>query len=132
MIAALTTEGIATYKTVDGGVKTRHFLSFVKYQLAPLLRPGDVVCWDNINMHKNKAVLKAVTDTGATVLQLPRYSPDLNPIEAAWAKAKALIRKAMPFTVDALKKAMRAALRLIRPDDARGWIRYCGYALPDF
>ena len=132
MIAALTTEGIATYKTVDGGVKTTHFKRFVIKQLIPLLRPGDIVCWDNINMHKNKGIVKAITNAGATVLQLPRYSPDLNPIEAAWAKVKSLIRKAVPTSLQELKRAMRASLRRIRIQDARGWIQYCGYTLPRF
>ena len=130
MIGALTLDGIATYMTVEGGVKGKDFRRFVKQRLAPRLRPGDLVCLDNINMHKSNAIREAIESTGASLLCLPRYSPDLNPIEAAWAKVKAIIRKAIPATVLELKKVMRSAFRKISSSDARGWVKYCGYSLP--
>ena len=130
MIGALTLDGIATYMTVDGGVKGKTFQRFVKQRLVPRLRPGDLVCWDNINMHKSKVVRAVIEETGASVVFLPRYSPDLNPIEAAWAKIKTIVRKAMPTTVADLKAAMRYAFRRVSVSDARGWVRYCGYSLP--
>ncbi|NVB42799.1 IS630 family transposase [Pseudenhygromyxa sp. WMMC2535] len=130
MIAALRVDGISALMTTDGGVKTADFLRFVRQRLAPTLEPGDIVCWDNINMHKNAEVVAAVLETGAKVVRLPRYSPDFNPIEAAWAKVKAWIRRAMPTTVSELKKAMRRSLRRIRASDALGWLKYCGYRLP--
>jgi transposase len=132
IVAALRLDGITARMTVNGGVKTNDFLRFVRRHLVPTLRPGDVVVWDNINMHKNPKVIAAIEEAGAFVLRLPRYSPDLNPIEAAWAKLKAIIRRAAPQTVSELKAAIRAALRRIRPRDALGWVKYCGYALPDF
>ena len=94
------------------------------------LRAGDLVCWDNINMQKNKQVLAAIEAVGASVVFLPRYSPDMNPIEAAWAKAKALIRRSMPATRRALKCAIRSALRRVTESDALGWFEYCGFNLP--
>lgn len=130
MIAALRLDGIAAMMTTNGGVKTRDFLSFVQQRLAPALREGDIVVWDNINMHKNAEVVAAVEAAGASVLRIPRYSPDLNPIEAAWAKVKALVRRAMPQDRAQLKEAIRRALRRIRGSDSRGWLRYCGYHLP--
>ncbi len=130
MIGALTLDGIATYMTVDGGVKGKAFQRFVKQRLVPRLQPGDIVCLDNVNMHKSKVVREAIEATGASLLFLPRYSPDLNPIEAAWAKVKHFIRKAMPATVSELKAVMRRALRRVSASDARGWIKYCGYSLP--
>lgn len=129
MIGALTIDGIEALMTVDGGVKTRDFVLFVTRRLVPALRPGDVVVWDNINMHKNALVVAAIRNAGASILRLPRYSPDLNPIEAAWAKAKHWIRKLAPTTVADLKSAMRRALHRIRASDAVGWMRYCGYSL---
>lgn len=129
MIGALTLDGIEALMTVDGGVKTQDFILFVVRRLVPILRPGDIVCWDNINMHKNPVVVDAIEMAGASILRLPRYSPDMNPIEAAWAKAKRWIRKLAPTTVPELKSAMRRALRRIRGSDAAGWIRYCGYSL---
>ena len=130
MIAALTMDGVSALMTVNGGVKTTDFLRFVEQRLVPTLRPGDVVCWDNINMHKNAVVVGAVEDAGAQVLRLPRYSPDLNPIEAAWAKVKALVRRATPTNVSELKAAIRRGLHRVRGSDALGWFKYCGYTLP--
>jgi len=130
MIAALDVEGISALMTVNGGVKTKDFLRFVEQRLVPTLRPGDVVCWDNINMHKNAMVIAAVENAGAEILRLPRYSPDLNPIEAAWAKVKTLVRRAMPKNVGELKVAIRRALHRVRSSDALGWLKYCGFPLP--
>ena len=129
MIGALTIDGIEALMTVDGGVKTRDFILFIARRLVPALRPGDIVVWDNINMHKNPLVVEAIQNAGASILRLSRYSPDLNPIEAAWAKAKHWIRKLAPKTVAELKSAMRRSLRRIRASDAAGWMRYCGYSL---
>ena len=88
MIGALTLDGIEALMTVDGGVKTRDLILFVTRRLGPILRAGDTVVWDNINMHKNSIVVDAIEAQGASILRLPRYSPDMNPLEAAWAKAK--------------------------------------------
>lgn len=130
MVAALTVDGISALKTVNGGVKTEDFLRFVEQRLVPTLCRGDLVCWDNINMHKNRRVIAAVENAGAAIIHLPRYSPDLNPIEAAWAKVKALVRRAMPKGVSELKTAIRRALHRVRGSDALGWLKYCGYPLP--
>jgi len=130
MIAALRADGITAHLNVNGGVKTSDFHRFVEQHLARTLRPGDLVCWDNINMHKNKRVLAAVEATGARVVFLPRYSPDLNPIEAAWSKVKTLVRARQPQTRRALRYAIRTAISKIRQSDALGWFRYCGFALP--
>ncbi len=131
-IGALRFDGISAMMTTDGGVKTKDFLRFVEQRLVPTLRVGDIVCWDNINMHKNAKVIAAIENAGASVIFLPRYSPDMNPIEAAWAKAKAIIRRSAPTCVRGLKVAIRRALRRIRPTDAAGWFKYCGFGLPNF
>ena len=131
MIGALRADtGICAQMTVNGGVKSKDFLRFVNEHLVPTLRAGDLVCWDNINMHKNKKVIEAIEEVGATVVFLPRYSPDMNPIEAAWSKVKSLIRKQMPATRRALKCAIRSALRRVTASDALGWFEYCGFNLP--
>lgn len=83
-------------------------------------------------MHKNAEVVAAIEATGAEILRLPRYSPDFNPIEAAWAKAKAFIRRKAPQIVPELKTVMRRALHRIQTTDAAGWIRCCGYSLRTF
>lgn len=130
MIAALTTDGIDAMMTTDGGVKTQDIQRFVEQRLVPLLRRGDIVCWDNLNAHKNPAVVAAIQEAGARVLWLPRYSPDLNPIEAAWSKVKTQIRQAMPQSVTELKAAIRRALHRVSASDALGWFAYCGYQVP--
>lgn len=132
MIAALTLDGISALMTVKGGVKGADFLRFVERKLVPTLSPGDIVVLDNVNIHKSPHVRRAIEARGATILPLPRYSPDFNPIEAAWSKVKAWIRRKRPATVTELRTLMRRALRRIRPSDARGWFKYCGYALPNF
>lgn len=132
MIAALSLDGMSAMMLVDGGVKSLQFLRFVRQHLVPTLRPGDVVVWDNINMHKNAAVVSAIENAGASILRLPRYSPDLNPIEAAWAKVKRWIRKKFPQTTAELKSAMRRGIKRITPADALGWAKYCGYPPPLF
>ncbi len=85
------------------------------------------VCWDNINIHKNKDLISAIEDVGASVLRLPPYSPDLNPIEAVWAFAKDWIRTRYPDSVPKLKTLMRKALDRVKPSQVRGWSKYCGF-----
>ena len=130
-IGALRLNGISAMMPTNGGVKSKDFRRFVEQRLVPTLRAGDVVCWDNINMHKNANIIAAIEHAGASVLFLPRYSPDMNPIEAAWAKVKAIIRRFNPTCVRDLKGAIRRALRSIRPTDAAGWFKYCGFSLPN-
>lgn len=108
-------------------MKKKDFEHFILRQLVPLLRKGQLVCMDNVNTHKNTEALHAIKDAGARVLFLPPYSPDLNPIEAAWAKLKHLVRKSFADDVNVLKNALRKAWSKINPSDVRGWFRYCGY-----
>lgn len=130
MIGALRLDGICASMTVKGGVKGKAFKRFVLRRLVPTLQAGDVVCWDNLNLHKNKEIREAIERVGASVKMLPKYSPDLNPIEAAWAKVKARLRRLCPTTVVELRAAMRRSLSAIRPKDAMGWFGYCGYGHP--
>lgn len=127
IIGAISLQGALAYATTRGGVGSRDFRNFVQKRLLPKLRPGDIVCLDNLNAHKNKTVRKLIEGVGATLLFLPPYSPDLNPIEAAWAKLKHLVRKRAPQTVGALRSAMRAAWANLSNSDIDGWFRYCGY-----
>ena len=108
-------------------MRGKDFLAFMKYQLLPKLERNDILVLDNLNIHKSRAFKRLVAEYGVKILMLPRYSPDLNPIEAAWAKMKHLVRKSMPQTVAELRVATRAALRKILPSDIQGWFRYCGY-----
>ena len=128
IIGAMSIGGLIARATVKGGVGSREFRRFVERNLVTVLRPGHIVCMDNLNAHKNKRVHQLIEATGATILYLPPYSPDFNPIEAAWAKLKQLIRKYGAGSVTKLRQAIYRACRHITPEDAIGWFRYCGYA----
>lgn len=127
LIAAMSGDGVIAHLAVHGGVKGADFHRFVVEHLVPALRRGDIVCWDNIAMHLNAAVVDAVVAAGATILRLPRYSPDMNPIESAWAKIKAIVRRRFPNTRRQLVAAFKIACARIRASDAQGWFRLCGF-----
>lgn len=115
---------------VEGSVNAAVFEAFVRHTLAPTLGEGDIVVWDNHRIHSREAV-RMVEQAGARVLWLPRYSPEYNAIESMWSKVKHVVRRARADTAEALRDALEAAMACLTPDDARGWIRHCGYCLPD-
>jgi transposase len=90
-----------------------------------------VLVMDNLGAHKARSVRALLDRSGFTYRYLPRYSPDLNPIEPAWAKVKNLLRKAAARTADALHAALAPALDAVTPQDARGFFRHAGYTCPD-
>jgi transposase len=126
-IAALTLDGIVTACTFDGATDTEMFLAFVESFLLPVLRPGQIVVIDNLPAHKSQKIDRLIESVGARVMRLPPYSPDFNPIEMAIAKIKSWLRKAAERSVDTLIPSIGDAVRSITPDDARGFIRHCGY-----
>ena len=101
-IAAMTTRGVLCSASFDGATDTELFVTFVRETLAPLLVPGQVVVLDNLQPHKSPQVRRLVESAGATLLLLPPYSPDFNPIEMAISKAKTVLRKLARRTVDSL------------------------------
>jgi transposase len=114
----------------DGAV----FHAYLEQVLLPELRrvkPDAVLVMDNLNAHKTKAVRALLDGAGFTYRYLPSYSPDLNPIELAWAKVKAGRRKAAAHTVDGLHAALGPALDAITAQDAQGFFRHTGYACPN-
>ena len=127
VIGSIDVNGRATALAVDGAVDREVFDLYVEEILAPTLEPGDVVVWDNLNVHKSATAIAAVEARGAEVLCQPPYSPDLNPIEKMWSKIKALLRSAGARTREALHQALTAALAAVTPNDARGWFAHCGY-----
>jgi transposase len=96
--------------------------------LAPTLRSGDVVVMDNLSSHKRPQVRRLIEAAGATVLYLPPYSPDFNPIEMIWSKVKRLLRSFAARTIDALHDAFGRAFADVTPTDILGCFRHCGYA----
>lgn len=105
-IAGLRCHELIAPWVIEGAINGEAFDTYVTTQLAPQLKPGDVVVWDNLNVHKSPRAARAIRERGAWVLFLPRYSPDLNPIEKAFSKLKTLLRKAKARTYDDLWKAV--------------------------
>jgi transposase len=127
-VAALRLEGLTAPTVVDGAIDGDLFLAYVRQQLAPTLKVGDVVVTDNLASHKVAGVREAIEAAGAQALYLPPYSPDFNPIELAFSKLKWLVRSAEARDVETLWKLLGRLGDQLRPSDCRGWIRQCGYA----
>ena len=113
---------------LDGAMTGAAFKAYVEQVLAPSLSPNDIVVMDNLSSHKVDAVRQAIKAAGAYVLYLPSYSPDLNPIEQAFAKLKALLRKASARTVEDLWQAIADILDPFKPDECANYFRNAGYA----
>ena len=109
--------------TVDG----TGFLTFVRDFLAPSLKAGQIVIMDNINFHCTDAVKSAIEAVGCTVVFLPPYSPELNPIENMWSKIKAYLKKRMPKCLSEYHDALSEALEKISDYDCEGWFSNGGY-----
>lgn len=132
VLGALGTEGVLAAMTVEAATSTAVFLACLDRVLIPALartKPGAVVVMDNPNAHKAAAVPARLERAGLRLLYLPRYAPDLNPIEPCWSKVKTLLRAKAARSVAALDEALGPALDAVSTRDARGWFRHCGYAV---
>ncbi len=127
LIASLTTAGMGPARLLDGAADTFAFEAYVEQVLAPSLLPGPIVVLDNLSAHKGEPVRAQIEARGCRVWFLPPYSPDLSPIEEAFAKIKTLLRRAAARTRAALEAAIADALDQISPADARGFFAHCGY-----
>jgi transposase len=123
ILGAISTRGMVATMTIEAATDREIFLAYLDHCLCPKLRPGDVVVMDNLSSHKVKGVRERIEKCGATLLYLPPYSPDLNPIEKAWAKLKQLLRSAKARTKEALDQALTELLPLIAAEDAMAWFR---------
>jgi len=126
-LAALRVNGLTAPLVVDGAINGVLFLSYVKQHLVPTLQSGDIVIMDNLSSHKRIGVREAIESVGATLLFLPPYSPDLNPIELAFAKFKWLLKSAAERTVDALWSTCGKLLDRFGPTECRNYLRHAGY-----
>ena len=126
-VAAITLGGMRPGLLVEGGISTAGFEAYVERILAPALEPGQVVVLDNLQQHRGGRTRELIEARGAALWFLPAYSPDLNPIEEAFSKAKALLRTAAARAHEALAAAIWAALAAITPADARGYFDHAGY-----
>ena len=129
-VAALRHDEITAPCVFDGPMDGASFLTYVEHFLAPTLRHGDVVVMDNLASHKVAGVKEAIERAGATLRYLPAYSPDFNPIEQAFAKLKAALRKAAARTFDALIEAIAQALADFTPKECANYLANSGYRRP--
>lgn len=116
--------------SLEGAVDGKAFESYIENFLVPTLERGRIVVMDNLSVHKSKRVEKLIEEAGATLLFLPPYSPDFNPIEEAFSKVKQILRKARSRTTEALVEATGGALGAISREDVRGFYAHCGYRQP--
>lgn len=129
VIGAMGINGVIEIGMVQGSVKAPCVETFIEKILLPKLKYGDILVIDNApvhNMNRIKAILKSI---GAKVLPLPKYSPDLSPIEPLWSKLKGIIKKLAPRTLLELYEALDISLDCIDSDDASGWFEHCGYSV---
>ena len=127
-LAGLRSTGIVAPLVLDGPMTGEAFRAYVEQFLAPTLSPGDVVVLDNLAAHKVAGVREAIAAAGASILYLPPYSPDLNPIEQMFAKLKTLLRKAAVRTREALWNTIGNLLEAFSPTEWRNYIANSGYA----
>jgi transposase len=131
VLGALSGEGMVAAMSIEAATTTRVFLAFLQSVLIPELRrrhPKATVLMDNLSAHKPKAVETVLTKAGFKLLYLPRYSPDLSPIEPGWSKLKSALRAAEARTRETLDAALAPALDSITQADAHGWFNHCGYS----
>ncbi len=126
-IAALRHDRIEAPWLLDGPIDGLSFLTYVEKVLVPTLRPGDVVIADNLSSHRSPAVRAAIRNAGAKLFLLPKYSPDLNPIEQVFAKLKHRLRDAAARTYDGLCLAIAAALQTYTPQECANYLKNSGY-----
>ena len=126
-VAGLRLTGLVAPMVLDGPINRNAFQAYVDQVLVPALSPGDVVVMDNLGSHKGPAVRRAIEAAGARLLYLPPYSPDFNPIENAFAKLKALLRKAAERTIDALWTTIGRLLDAFTPTECANYFRAAGY-----
>jgi transposase len=128
-LAALRVDRIDAPWLIDGPINGKRFQLYVEKVLVPVLRPGDIVVIDNLGSHKGKAVRTAIRSAGAKLLFLPKYSPDLNPIEPVFAKLKHLLRKENARTQEAVCAAIGHSLGAFTKQECANYFRNAGYRL---
>jgi transposase len=128
-IAALRHDGLTAPWIIDAPMNRNIFETYVETQLAPTLAPGDVVILDNLSSHKSERAKAILKERGAWFVFLPPYSPDLNPIEMAFAKLKAHLRRIKARSIDDLWRAVGNICDLYTPDECWNFLKHAGYAL---
>jgi transposase len=126
-LAALRHDRLDAPWLIDGPINGDRFRLYVETVLVPSLKPGDIVVLDNLGSHRSKAVRHIIRSAGAKLFFLPKYSPDLNPIEMLFAKLKHLLRKAAARTADTVCNAIGEILDTLTPQECRNYFSQAGY-----
>jgi transposase len=129
LLASMTIDGMQAAMTVEGAVDEAAFEAYIREILLPTLHPGQIVIMDNLSSHKTDHVLDLLTSAGCQVLFLPAYSPDLSPIEEAFSKLKAFLRRCRCLTIPNLIRAIAQGLDRITARDAKGWFAHAGFSV---
>ena len=127
LVSGLRLSGLVAAKALDGPMNAERFEAWLRDDLGPMLKPGDVVVTDHLPSHKSERVKSTLERVGASVLYLPPYSPDLNPIEKAYAKLKAYLRKLAERTVSGLMALLETCAEIFNPAEAANFFAACGY-----
>ena len=127
IISTLSLNGVEAPMMFKGTMNGDFFAGYIEHVLAPTLSRGEIVVMDNYSAHKGFDVLEPIYEMGASVMFLPEYSPDLNPIELMWSKVKSILRKLKPRTAEDLISAMGQALDAVTYEDIVGWFEHDGY-----
>ena len=128
ILSSIQLDGSLHYTTFSGGTTVEKFKQYLECDLLPCLNRDSVLVMDNMKSHHAKAIKQLLERSGIQYLFLPPYSPDLNPIEKLWSKAKALLRKFKARTLETLPDAIQRAFRAVTPADCFAWFRSCGYS----
>jgi transposase len=126
-VAALRHDRLDAPWLLEGPINGETFQLYVDQVLVPTLRPGDIVIMDNLGSHKGKAIRQAIRSAGARLFFLPKYSPDLNPIEQLFAKLKHLLRKAAARSIEAVCAAIAKLLDAFTPQECSAYFQNAGY-----
>lgn len=129
LVAGIGMRGLIAPLLIDGSMTGEVFEAYIRQFVTRELRKGDIVVLDNLAAHKRSGAREAIEAMGASLLFLPPYSPDLNPIELAWSKIKTTIRSRAARTPEQLEQAAAAAFSAITTHDITAWMRHCGYGL---
>ena len=127
IMSTIRLDGAMTPHIFKGSLNGERFVKYVSEELAPTLKKGDILVWDNLPVHKIKGVFESIKQRGASILFLPPYSPEFNPIELLWSKVKSYLRKAKARTIDTIESALHSALKTIALLDIKNWFSHCGY-----
>jgi transposase len=130
LISSITLSGMGASMSIEGPSDTDSFGLYMKEILAPTLQTRQIVLMDNLSVHRSKWVRELIEERGCQLWLLPPYSPDMNPIEEAFSKVKALLRRAKARVLETLFEATEDALGAVSTENSRGYFRHCGYTIP--